>query len=74
VNPIDSADWTIDSFSFCGILHLSAAKTGKPPETADERTARPDEAGSRANLRNGGSKGSSGDEGKGNATSIEPRL
>lgn len=38
------------------------------------RTARPDEAGSRATLRNEARKGASGDEGKGNATSVKPHL
>ena len=41
---------------------------------AAERTARPDEGGSRANLRNEGRKGANGDEGKGNATSVKPQL
>ena len=41
---------------------------------ATGRTARPDEAGSRATLRNGARKGASGDEGKGNATSVKPHL
>ena len=38
------------------------------------RTSRPDEVGSRVNLRNGGNKGASRDEGKGTAASVRPQL
>lgn len=38
------------------------------------RTSRPDEVGSRANLRNEGTEGASGDEGKGTAASVRPQL
>jgi hypothetical protein len=38
------------------------------------RTSRPDEVGSRANLRNGGTEGANGDEGKGTAASVRPQL
>lgn len=42
--------------------------------TAADRTSRPDEVGSRENLRNGGNEGASGDEGNGAAASVEPQL
>ena len=53
---------------------MSAEGTGKPPEINAERTSRPDEASSRANLRNEGREGASGDEGKGNVMSVKPQL
>ena len=53
---------------------MSAEETGKPPGNEAERTSRPDEAGSRANLGNGGREGASGDEGKGNAMSAKSQL
>merc|ERR1711976_769285 len=52
----------------------SAAGTGKPTDLEAERTSRPDEAGSRENLRNEGIKGASGDEGKGNVAAGKSLL
>lgn len=77
-------DIFVDSRRFCSIdprlfFDLShstpvGSEDRKANGTAEDRTSRLDEVGSRENLRNGGNEGASGDEGNGTATSVEPQL
>ena len=70
----ESVESPIDSFLISGLTTNVRSEDRQPPAVAAGSASRPDETGSGANLRNEGRKGFGGDEGKGNAVSVEPQL